>query len=87
MNGTVEAKVYLQIKPTRPSWSRTISGAALAGATQKKPEVQKPGTVLIKLKVRLPIAAFEPLQPEAVVVVPESLVQHAVEVEAIDGGA
>lgn len=87
----VDATFYVQL---RPEWSRywedaagnrVLSGAALANATIKRPLKQQPGTVLLKLTVRVPSGAFLPLSPEAVVVIPEGMtVVEPVEVEAGD---
>ena len=72
-----EATAYLQLEPdfyiayggAEPT-VRSIKAVAL---TQKRPQRQKSGTVLVKLTIRVPDAAFLPLRPEAVVVVPESM--------------
>lgn len=83
-----DATFYVQIEPDFFGRSdnphvRAIKAVAI---TQKRPERQRPGTVLTKLTVRVPDAAFLPLRPEAVVVVPEDMTAAAlpVEVEASD---
>lgn len=50
--------------------------------TSKPPTIGDANSVVIKLHLRIPTAAFEPLTPSAVVTVPTELVQHVVEVEA-----
>jgi hypothetical protein len=51
-------------------------------ATTRRPDQLEPGAVAVKLTVRLPRAAFDPLQPEAVIDVPAELIQHAIDIEA-----
>jgi hypothetical protein len=74
-----EGVAYLQVRPGRyPSELRVIK------ATQRRPDVVEAECVVVKVKLRIPAKAFDPLQPEAVITVPEDLVQHPVEVEAVD---
>lgn len=89
----VDATMYVQLAPEWDRWGHDDAGnqilekAKLANATIKKPEVQKPGTVLLKLTVRVPAGAFLPLAPQAVVVIPEGMtVTEPIEVEAGDLG-
>jgi hypothetical protein len=70
---------YLQVQPGRLPWELKV-----VRVTQRRPSVVDADSVVIKVKLRVPVKAFEPLQPEAVVTVPEELVQHPVEVEAAD---
>lgn len=92
-NEHVEATVYLQVAPEYKRWYGTtqrdtvdaVEGAKVVNSTQTKSVKPKPGTVEVKLTIRLPKAAFVALHPEAVIVIPESMTQpHPVEVEAID---
>jgi hypothetical protein len=94
--GHVDATFYAQVEP---EWGYAYAGdedkplraAKVANVTQKRPTHPKPGTVLVKLTLRIPAAAFYPLRPEAIIIVPESLTE-ATPVEAIaddphaDGG-
>jgi hypothetical protein len=91
VSATVDATFYVQIEATRTRWRTNAAGepavdsAKAVRITQSRPRTQAPDTVMVKLTVRLPVAAFDPLRPEAVVVVPESLTEAApVEVVAID---
>lgn len=90
MSRYVDADFFVQLEPHyaagyNPSDTAPIYSARAVGITQKRPARQKPGTVLIKLTVRIPDAAFRALRPEALVVIPESLVQgEPIEVEAQD---
>jgi hypothetical protein len=77
---TVDATFHVQIEPYWSRWETTngeklVTGAKMINATQARPGKQKPGTVMVKLTVRLPKAAFYPLRPEAVVIVPASLIE------------
>lgn len=88
--GHVDATFYAQVQP---EWGyasyagdeRPIRTAKVVGITQKRPDRPKSGTVLVKLTLRIPAAAFYPLRPEAVVIVPESMTETTpVEVVADD---
>lgn len=89
-NGMVQATVFLQVAPERSRYYATddidsIRGAKVVGATQKRSSAPKGGTVEVKLTVEIPKAAFLPLRPEAIVVVPESMTAaHPITVEATD---
>ena len=72
--------VFLQVR-RHPNWTSELR---VVRATQKYPEVVAPGCILIKLKLQIPNAAFAPIEPVATVVVPEELVQHPIEVEAVE---
>jgi hypothetical protein len=88
--GHVDATFYAQVEP---EWGyrapgdeeRSLRRVRVVRVTQQRPTQPKPGTVLVKLTLRVPAAAFYPLRPEAVVVVPESLTEATpVEVVAED---
>jgi hypothetical protein len=79
-NGFIDTVTYLQVEPS----GRYKAGRVVA-ATQKRPAAPRGGTVVVKITVRIPDAAFAPLQPEAVVLVPTNLTDpHPVVVEATD---
>jgi hypothetical protein len=87
----VDATFYAQVLPNSRGWSKDaagnqiLDGARVVALTQTKPTKPKPGSVTIKLTVRIPSQAFLPLAPEAVVVVPADMVEgHPIEVEATD---
>jgi hypothetical protein len=70
----VDATFYAQVEPIWSRYNRTrLEGAKVVTLTQKKPDSPRGGTVTVKLTVRVPAAAFLPLQPEAVVVVPDDM--------------
>lgn len=89
MSGTHDATFYVQIEP---EWSRypsengdrVIRALKAVGITQRWPSRPRGGTVTAKLTIRIPDAAFLPLRPEAIVVVPEDMVVvNPIEVEAV----
>ena len=88
--GTVRATVFLQVAPEYATWLNEshpnyINGAKVVNATQSRSKKPRGGTVEVKLTVEIPKAAFLPLRPEAIVVVPESLTSpHPIAVEASD---
>ena len=87
---TVKATGYIQVRPDWNNWSdhtsaRDVRGARAVRLTQKRSATPEPGTVEVKVTLELPKAAFLPLMPEAIVVVPADLtVAHPVQVEATD---
>ncbi|WGW12724.1 hypothetical protein LWF01_02835 [Saxibacter everestensis] len=89
-NGYVDAPVYLQVKGERTRWRASdgkypVQTAKVVGSTQGRPTKPQPDTVLVKVTLRIPVGAFDPLEPEAIVVVPADLTEaHPVEVEADD---
>jgi hypothetical protein len=77
MASSHDATFYVQLAPDfyYPPYGgdpsvREIRATAL---TQKRPRKPQSGTVMVKLTVRVPDAAFLPLRPEAIVVVPEDM--------------
>lgn len=84
MSETVDATGYLVIE----GWRNRVSGRVLTAKTvrltQGKPASLMVDQVAVKVTVRLPAKAFDALQPEAVIIVPEELIQHPVVVEAVD---
>jgi hypothetical protein len=83
---TVTATAYLVVRGERNNWQpkSLVWSAKVAGVRAKKPTSLGPDDVIVKIKVELPKRAFEPLEPEALIVVPEELVQHVVTVEATE---
>lgn len=87
-----DATFYVQIEPEWSRWTnsdgeRTLRGIKAVALTQKKPDRPRSSVVVTKLTVRVPDAAFLPLRPEAIVVVPEDMVVTSpVHVEAEPAG-
>lgn len=73
-----DGTTYLVVKPHRYGQLRVVK------ATSRRPTSVDADCVVIKVQLRVPDAAFLPLQPEAVVTVPETLVQQPVEGEAVE---
>lgn len=73
---SVDVPVYLLVEPQwkdRRWWSDAqgrpiLEGAKVVKSTQGRPSIPREG-VITKVTLRIPAAAFLPLQPEAVVVV------------------
>jgi hypothetical protein len=87
----VDATFFAQVEPEWGAYDRTLDqrmprAAKVVALTQKRPDRPRPNTVIVKLTVRVPKAAFLPLRPEAVVVIPEDMVvaNEPVEVTAED---
>jgi hypothetical protein len=53
---------------------RGVTRRTPARMTTRRPDRPKGGTVTVKLTLDIPDSAFYPLSPEAVIVVPESMV-------------
>lgn len=83
---TSDAEFYVHLQPDFSNYvqdgRRAITGVRATRITQSRPSKPAPNTVLIRLTVRVPDAAFQPLEPQAVVVVPEEFVEHPIEVIA-----
>ncbi|GAA1915045.1 hypothetical protein GCM10009775_04350 [Microbacterium aoyamense] len=93
MNAYIEAPAYLQVEPDYNRWTPqnrrdtadAIQGGRVVAMTQNRPAKPKPGTVVVKVVLRIPKASFVPLRPEAVVTIPESMTDGIpVEVEVAD---
>ena len=78
-----EATAYLQLELRRRS-TFSASEARVVRATQKKPEQAAPGCIVVKVKLRIPVEGWDAFEPEAVIDVPADLIQHPIEVEAVD---
>ena len=78
MQRYVETTTYLQVEKHSRHWLRGV----VRRATSKRPTEPLGNAVVVKLVIKIPEEAFEPLKPEATVVVPVDLVQKPVVVEA-----
>lgn len=78
-----EATAYLQVRLDRRS-TYSASEAKVMGVTQTKPDQARPGCIVVKVKLRIPVEGWDPFEPEAVIDVPADLVQHPIAVEAGD---
>lgn len=90
MSTNIDVPVYLQVEPEYNNYYEhdrieSIRHGKVVGLTQKKSRKPRPNTVEVKVTLRIPKAAFLPLRPEAVIIIPESFTQpHPIEVEAQD---
>ncbi len=78
MSQHAEGTAYLQIRPHHLH----AGECRVVKATQRRPDVVEPGCVVVKIRLRIPRAVFEPLEPETIVTVSESTVQQPIDVEA-----
>jgi hypothetical protein len=81
------ATTYLQIEAEAyERYGETfIREISVVNATQRRPKKPRPGAVVVRLEVEVPDGAFLPLQPQAKVVVPESMAEQVpVVVEAVE---
>jgi len=80
---------YVQIEPTfgRYNWDKDkLTGIKAKSVTQSRPTQAKgrSGSIVVKLTLDIPDAAFMPLAPEAVITVPSEMVSVPIDVAAID---
>jgi len=96
MSGHVDATAYLVIHADRQTWGRPdaetglnpIESARVVTLRQGRPAKLERDEVAVKVTVRLPFAAFEPLTPTAIVTVPTDLaLRGTIEVDATDANA
>lgn len=88
----VETTVYLDVVPkfgrvykkAIQTWEHGVEKITVKGVTQSRPA--QPKGVVVKMTLRFNEQAFMPLEPSAVIDIPDSLVavQHDIEVEATD---
>lgn len=77
----VDAEFYIQLEPNYSRWETRTNGepavqtARAVRMTAKRPTKPIGGSVMVKLTVRIPKSAFYALEPEAVIEVPEGLVE------------
>lgn len=76
------ATFYVEIEAERYSYTGAVARIKAGKLYQRRPKDAR--GVVVKLVVEVPDAAFEPLAPEAVIVVPESMVQHPMNIEVRD---
>jgi hypothetical protein len=91
--GFVDAAAYLVIEGARSRYLpldtetglRRVDGARVVAMRVGRPTRLERDQVAVKVTVRLPAAAFDPLQPTALITVPEDLIQRGpIEVDAAD---
>jgi hypothetical protein len=88
MSETIDATAYLTLEGTRSRYgAKSVRTAKVVRVTQGRPAQLTVDQVAMRVTVRLPAAAFDPISPEALVVVPDELIQRPVEIEATEGSA
>ncbi len=89
----VDATAYLVIEGTRPRYGspdpetglRCIEKTRIVALRTNRPAVLARDQVAIKVTVRLPVEAFDPLAPAALIVVPREFVdRRPIEVDVED---
>jgi hypothetical protein len=75
-----EATAYLQVRLNRKT-TYGASEASVVGLTQNKPSQPKPGCIVVKAKIRIPVEGWDPFEPEAVIDIPVGMIQHPIEIE------
>jgi hypothetical protein len=85
MTDYVSSIGYLVIEGKRRGWNNEFcdNGRVVAVRTNKPAQLFR-DQVAVKVTLKVPKLAFEALTPEAVIEVPEELVQRPVQVEAVD---
>jgi len=89
-DGFVDVDVYLQVEPRRRQGSvqgrpGKVVEAAVVATTQSRPRKPRGGTITTRITLRIPQRAFDPLEPEAVIVIPMDMTEpHRIEVVATD---
>ena len=79
----VRASAYLTVEASRIRYgNKSVQSAKVVRVTQGKPAILQVDQIAVKVTIELPTAAFDPLEPQAIIVVPEELIQHPVTVEA-----
>lgn len=89
MSDVLRTAFFVQLEPefarSYITGEDIVRSVKAVNITQKRPGRPKPGTVVVKLTVEVPAAAFLPLRPEAVITIPAELTApHPLEVIAED---
>jgi hypothetical protein len=77
---TLTAVAYLQVRATALDTNDKATQARIVASTQGVPRITDPDVRMVKVRLRLPASAFDPIR--AVIDVPA----EAVEVPVIEGG-
>jgi len=87
----VDAKVFAQVEATRfttrydsnqKKSMPTVDGARVVAITQKRPDKPKSGCIVVELTIRIPEAAFLPMQPTAIIDIPDTFTAVSALIEA-----
>lgn len=87
---TVETTAYVVVTPTFSKYRKTPDGEAAVESvkatriTQSKPKgTLSAGSVVIKVKLRLPKDAFLPIAPSVIIDIPEDTIERLVDIVAV----
>ena len=85
MPANYETTAYLVLRPTYTPWSpKRVNGFTVGGVRKKRPTGKAAaGSIVMALSLKMPAAAFEPLQPEVTIEVPEGAYDLVPEVDVI----
>lgn len=88
------ATAYLILKASRANYGvkhpetglRQVDEVRISGVRQNRPASMARDEVLVKVSINIPDSAFDPIMPQALIVVPEGLVlaRHEIEAEATE---
>lgn len=82
-DGFVEAHAYVVLEGQRRSYNpEFVKSAKATRVTQKKPNTLVGDEIAVRVTFRIPAAAFNAIQPQAIVDIPEDLIQHPIEAVA-----
>lgn len=90
MTEFVDVPAFLQVEPEFRDWTSGdhpdhLRRARVVRVTQTRSHRPKPGSLQVKVTLRIPKAAFLPLSPEAVVIIPADFTDpNPIEVVATD---
>ena len=79
----VSTEVWLQVEPTFSNYidrngDRSVTKIRVVNCTARRPTGRaKAGTMVMRLNLRVPAAAFKPLAPTVTIEVPENMVLSA----------
>jgi hypothetical protein len=87
---TVETTAYVVLTPTFSAYRKTPDGEPMVESvkatkiTQKRPTgTLSSGSVVVKVKLRLPRAVFMPLAPSVVIDFPEDTIERLMDISAM----
>ncbi len=90
---SVVAECYLTIEPTHSSWAyddkdrKILEGARIVSMTKSQPERQvRAGTIVTKVKIRIPSRLLLPLLPVVEIVLSDSDIETVIQAQAEDPG-
>lgn len=87
----VDARVFAQVEARgfRTRWDSkqsknvpTIDSAAVVAITQSRPNKPKSGCIVVELTIRIPESAFLPMQPTAIIDIPDTFTAVSALIEA-----